>query len=68
MVYGRGTTIRSLYRIAPRLIYNSGKVRMALELEYTNAAYGENYDEFYIPAETTNADNLRILAAIYYFF
>ena len=68
MVYGRGTTIRSLYRIAPRIIYNSGKVRVAAELEYTNAAYGANYDEFFIPAETTNADNLRILAAIYYFF
>lgn len=67
-VYGLGTTIRSLYRIAPRVIYNAGKVRVAMELEYTSAAYGSNYDEFYIPAETTNANNLRVLAAIYYFF
>lgn len=67
-VYGLGTTIRTLYRIAPRVIYNAGKLRLALELEYTNAAYGENYDEFYIPDETTNAANLRVLAAVYYFF
>ncbi len=67
-VYGLGTSIRSLYRIAPRVIYNVGKVRVAMELEYTNAAYGSNHDSFYIPSETTNADNLRVLAAIYYFF
>lgn len=67
-VYGRGTTIRTLYRVAPRVIYNAGKVRVAMEVEYTNAAYGNDYNEFYIPAETTNADNLRVLTAIYYFF
>ena len=39
-----------------------------MELEYTSAAYGENYNEFYIPGQTTDADNLRVLAAIYYFF
>lgn len=67
-VYGRATTIRSLYRISPRVIYNAGKVRVALELEYTSAAYGSNHDAFYIPGETSDADNLRVLAAIYYFF
>ena len=67
-VYGRATTIRSLYRISPRVIYNVGKVRVALELEYTNAAYGSYHNAFYIPSETSNADNLRVLAAIYYFF
>lgn len=67
-VYGCATNIRSLYRVAPRILYNAGKVRLALELEYTSAAYGENYNEFYIPDQTTKADNLRVLAAVYYFF
>jgi hypothetical protein len=67
-VYGRATTIRTLYRIAPRIIYNAGKVRLAAELEYTSAAYGDNYDEYYIPADLTFASNLRVLMAIYYFF
>jgi len=67
-VYGRGTTIRRLYRIAPRIIYNVGKLRLAAEVEYTSAAYGDNYDEFYIPADVTVATNLRVLAAVYYFF
>ncbi len=43
-------------------------VRVAMEVEYTSADYGSNYNEFYIPETTTNADNLRVLAAIYYFF
>jgi hypothetical protein len=68
LVYGRATNIRSLFRISPRIIYNVGKVRLAFELEYTSAAYGTNYDTFYIPSETTDADNLRALAAIYLFF
>ena len=67
-VYGRGTTIRRLYRIAPRIMYNARKVCVAMELEYTNAAYGSNYNEFYIPAETVSAGNLRILTSVYYHF
>ncbi|NOR34132.1 MAG: hypothetical protein GQ579_05575 [Bacteroidales bacterium] len=67
-VYGLGTSIRRLYRIAPRIIYNVGKLRLAAELEYTSAAYGDNYDEFYIPADITLATNLRVLTAVYYFF
>ncbi|MFH0755850.1 MAG: hypothetical protein V2B15_01010 [Bacteroidota bacterium] len=67
-VYGLATNIRSLFRISPRVIYNAGKVRLALEMEYTSAAYGNNYDLFYIPGQTTSANNLRALMAIYYFF
>lgn len=67
-VYGRGTNIRTLWRVAPRVVYNTGKVRVAMEVEYTSADYGSNYNEFYIPDVTTTACNLRVLAAIYYFF
>lgn len=67
-IFGRATTIRTLYRISPRIIYNSGKIRLALEFEYTNAAYGSNHNEFYIPAETTTVANFRGLMAVYYFF
>jgi len=67
-VYGRGTTIRRLYRIAPRIMYNARKVCIAMEVEYTNADYGSNYNEFYIPAETVSAGNLRILTSVYYHF
>ena len=67
-VYGRATNIRYLYRISPRVQYNMGKVRLALEIEYTSAAYGDTYDTFYVPDNITWANNLRALLAIYYFF
>jgi hypothetical protein len=67
-VYGLATNIRSLYRIAPRIFYNIGKLRLALELEYTSAAYGSDYNAFYIPGQTTSVGNLRTLLAVYYFF
>ena len=38
--YSRGANIRDLFRISPRLVYNSGKLRLAVEAELTSAAYG----------------------------
>lgn len=67
-VYGRALNIRSLMRVSPRIIYNINKFRLALELEYTSAAYGAGFDEYYVPNETTAANNLRALLAVYYFF
>ncbi len=67
-VYGLATNIRSLYRISPRIFYNIGKLRLALELEYTSAAYGSDYNAFYIPDTTSSVGNLRTLLAVYYFF
>lgn len=67
-VYGLGTSISSLYRISPRVIYNAGKARIALEMEYTSADYGSGFDENYLPASTTTATNIRGLLAFYYFF
>lgn len=67
-VYGLAQDIQSMFRISPRIIYNSGKVRLALEMEYTQAAYGEEYNEFYLPNRTIAVGNFRGLLAIYYFF
>ena len=67
-VYGLGTDIHTLIRIAPRIIFNSGKCRLAFEMEYTRACYGENFDVAYIPESTVPVANLRGLASVYYFF
>ncbi len=67
-IYGLATDINSMFRISPRIIYNSGKVRLALEMEYTQAEYGSNYNEYYLPDTTIPAKNLRGLFAVYYFF
>jgi len=67
-VYGLGQNIRFLYRLSPRIMINSGKTRLALELEYTSASYGSDYDINYIPDNTSTVNNLRALLAVYYFF
>ena len=67
-IYGLGTNIESLYRISPRIMLNSGKVRFAVEGEYTLANYGSTRDIKGIPTDLTAADNMRVLFAVYYFF
>lgn len=67
-IYGLGTNIASLYRISPRLVYNTGKIRLASELEYTVANYGTSFDNKNVALTTESAANFRVLFGIYYFF
>ena len=67
-VYGLATGIASLYRLSPRIIYIAGKFRLAAELEYTAAAYGENYDVSHVPGQTVTVANTRILLSTIYRF
>ena len=67
-IFGLGTNIKSLYRISPRIIFNSGKTRFALETEYTSATFGDDFDENAVPTNTHTTSNLRVLFSSYYFF
>ena len=40
-IYARGANIDYVYRIAPRIVFISGKFNIALENEYTYAMYGK---------------------------
>jgi hypothetical protein len=67
--YGRATDMDNLLRIAPRVVWNTGTLRLATELEYTTAAYGTaNRANLGKVENTRSATNMRILAAVYYFF
>jgi hypothetical protein len=66
-IYSRGFTIDSLYRIAPRASYNSGKLRLAAEIEWTVAAYGAP-DNKGVVMDVKHILNCRLLGAVYYFF
>jgi len=68
LIFGFGNNIASLYRISPRLTYQSGKVRLALEGEYTSATFGSSYNEHAVPEDTHTAANMRLLFSTYYFF
>jgi hypothetical protein len=66
--YVRGSDIGHIFRLAPRLIFNSGKVRIAGEYELTGAAYGSSTDSFGIPQDLNTVMNHRVLVAVFYFF
>jgi hypothetical protein len=67
-IYGLATNIQSLIRVAPRFVFISNKTKLACEVEYTSAAYGSNYDTFYVPATTNSVANLRVLMSAIYSF
>ncbi len=68
-VFSRGTNIDYIYRLSPRVVYQSGKVRFATELEYTVAAYGaaDNADRGLVK-DSKEVGNVRVLIGTYYFF
>jgi hypothetical protein len=65
--YSRGADIAYIYRIAPRLIYNPGRLRFAAEVEYTVAAYGKP-DDFGVVQNAEEVGNFRFLLGTYIFF
>jgi len=40
-LYARGSNIDNIYRVAPRIVFISGKLNVALEIEHTVATYGK---------------------------
>jgi len=69
-ITGFGTDIKTLYRISPRVVFNSGKARFALECEYTAASFGsvniaENSKG--VPVNAKKVANLRLLLGVYLF-
>ncbi len=65
--FSRGEDIAYIYRLSPRVIFNSGKTRFALEAEYTVAAYGDPNNSGIIN-NSEEVANLRILMGVYYFY
>ncbi len=66
-VYARGTDIDHVFRVAPRLIMNFNKFRIAPEVEYTAAAYGRTMQDGTV-TDAVQVGNLRFLLGVYYFF
>ncbi len=65
-VYGLGTDINYVFRIAPRVKWQINNFMLAGELEYTRAAYGTINDR----GEVKNLDpvgNTRLLVSVFYF-
>ncbi len=65
--YARSSNIDYVYRVAPRVIINSGRFRIAPEIEYTAAAYGANEVDGTV-TDAKEVANFRFLVGVYYFF
>lgn len=66
--YTRGRTIEYVYRVSPRVIFNAGKTRLAGEIEYTTAAYGDGVNSLGEVQNAESVSNIRFLFSAYYFF
>jgi hypothetical protein len=67
-IYGFGNNISSIYRISPRIVFNSGKLRFGIESEYTTATFGRDFNEKAKPINGNEESNLRMLFSTYFFF
>ena len=65
--YSRGSNIDYVYRVSPRIIFNSGKMRFAGELEMTTAGYGTINPKGEVK-NVKDVTNIRVLLGVYYFF
>jgi hypothetical protein len=73
--YQRGADIDYIYRISPRFVYNSGRFRIAPEIEYTVAGYATtnengdlNINEYGKVWDSKEVGNVRFLLGVYLFF
>ncbi len=64
---GTRSNIDYITRISPRLIFNSGRIRFAGELEITTAAFGTVNSKGKVE-DAIAVSNVRLLLAGYYFF
>lgn len=65
--FSRGINIAYLYRVSPRVIFNFDSFRIAGELEYTIASYGQFNSKGTVD-NSEEVGNLRVLTAVYLFF
>ncbi len=65
--YSRGSDIAYVYRVSPRIIFNSGKMRFAGEVEMTTAGYGTKNSKGEVD-DPKDVTNFRLLLGVYYFF
>ncbi|HPR30813.1 MAG TPA: hypothetical protein PLK12_01905 [Prolixibacteraceae bacterium] len=71
----RGANIKSLLRMSPRIVFIQGKVNIAAEVEYTNAAFATinesgalNRNEYGVITDWENVANTRFLLSLIYHF
>jgi hypothetical protein len=66
--FTRGKNIDYVYRISPRVVFLSGKVKMGLEGDYTVAGYGSSVNSLGDVQDVKPVGNIRFMYSFFYFF
>lgn len=66
--YGMALDIDYLYRITPTISHKIKNFMLAIELEYTVAAYGDDFNDYGKITKSHEVSNTRILFSVFHFF
>lgn len=66
--FTRGRDISYLYRISPRVVFLSGKMKLAIEGDYSVAGYGRIVNSLGEVSSIKPVSNIRLLFACFYYF
>src|SRR6056297_577968 len=67
-VYGMALDVDYIYRIAPNISHTFNKLMLAVELEYTVAAYGDSADNYMNYTTSHEVSNTRVMFSMFHYF
>jgi hypothetical protein len=66
--FARGWNISYVYRISPRFVFISGKIKMGIEGDYTVAGYGNKNNSLGEVQNVKPVSNIRLMYSFFYYF
>ena len=66
--YGMALNLDYVYRVTPTISHKIKNFLLALELEYTVAAYGDEFDKYNKFTKSHEVSNTRLLFSVFHFF
>jgi hypothetical protein len=67
-IFSRGWNIDYIYRISPRVVFISGKVKMGIEGDYSVAGYGTSINSLGDVENEKAVSNVRLMYSFFYYF
>ncbi len=66
--FSRGWNIAYVYRISPRFVFITGKIKMGIEGDYTVAGYGSSINSLGEVKNVKPVSNIRLMYSMFYYF
>jgi hypothetical protein len=67
-LFSRGWNIDYVYRVSPRIVFISGKMKMGIEGDYTVAGYGTSINSLGDVQDVKPVSNFRLMYSFFYYF